>query len=45
MIVLSLAVFFISGFILACLLTAPKMHELETELWELRRKLGRCGNE
>lgn len=37
----ALAVFFILGFIFACLLTAPRMHELETELWELRRKLGR----
>jgi uncharacterized integral membrane protein len=37
----ALAVFFILGFILACLLTVPRMHELETELCELRRKLGR----
>jgi uncharacterized integral membrane protein len=33
-------VFFILGFLLACLLTALRMHELETELWELRRKMG-----
>jgi uncharacterized membrane protein YciS (DUF1049 family) len=40
-VIAALAVFFILGFILACLLTAPRLHELETELWELRRKLGR----
>ena len=39
----ALAVFFGLGFALACLLTAPRMHELESENWELRRKVAEAG--
>lgn len=31
------------GFAMACLLTAPRMHELETENWDLRRKIAEAG--